>query len=82
MTPEFSDPDEQALGEMVRGYLQEHPSATDTLEGIAEWWIERRLIRIDVEALSRVLEKMSERGILEVAGSGPNRRYRLKSPTR
>ena len=78
--PEPEDPDERALGELVLGYLEEHPRATETLDGIAEWWIERRRIRVDVEALDRALTRLTESGALEVVGAGPTRRYRLATP--
>ena len=79
--PEPEDPDERALGELVLGYLDEHPQAMETLDGIAEWWIERRRIRVDVEALARALTHLTETGALEVVGAGPTRRYRRKTPT-
>ena len=78
MPPESEDPGEKMLGELVLGYLEEHPQGMETLEGIAEWWIERRRIRVDVEALSRALQALTERDVLEVVGTGPTRRYRLR----
>jgi hypothetical protein len=68
------------LAMLVMGYLREHPHATDTLSGIAEWWVVRQQIRVDLENLERALEMLTERGVLEVSGSGPNRRYRLAKP--
>jgi hypothetical protein len=73
-------PDERALGELVLGYLEEHPQAMDTLEGIDEWWIERRRIRVNVEALARALTHLTETGALEAVGEGPARRYRRGPP--
>ncbi len=35
----------------------------DTLEGIAEWWIARQQIRVDVEILARALRRLTERGL-------------------
>jgi hypothetical protein len=75
MPPE-RDAEERELGTLVLGYLEEHPQAMETLEGIAQWWIERQRIRVNVEALSRALEDLTERGKLEAVGTGPNRRYR------
>ena len=82
MPSEPEDPDELTLGELVLGYLEEHPHAMETLDGIAEWWIERRRIRVNVEALSRALTDLTERGVLEVIGTGTARRYRLSTPRR
>jgi hypothetical protein len=78
MPPESKDPGEGMLGELVLGYLEEHPQAMETLEGIAEWWIERQRIRVDVEALAHALEVLTERGVLEAVGTGASRRYRLR----
>jgi hypothetical protein len=66
------------LAEAVMDYLAEHPKAMDTLEGIAKWWILRRQVRVDVEALKRVLSQLTERGLLEKMGSGDYARYQLK----
>jgi len=62
----------------VRHYLAEHPEAMDTTEGIAEWWIMRERIRFDLAALTRILHRLTEEGILERIGSGDEARYRLK----
>jgi DNA-binding Lrp family transcriptional regulator len=51
----------------------------DTLEGIAEWWIMRQRIRVDVDRLLRALEHLTERGILERIGAIENPRYRLRA---
>ena len=69
---------EKQLEEAVISYLHEHPHAMDTLEGIAEWWIMRQKVRVDVETLTRTLERMTDRGLLERIGSGESARYRLK----
>jgi len=69
---------ENQLAEAVMNYLNEHPHAMDTLEGIAEWWIMRQKVRVDVETLTRALERMTHRGLLEKIVSGDRARYRLK----
>src|SRR4051812_48649090 len=65
------------LAELVLGYLRHHPLAADTLRGIAEWWVPRQQIRVDVERLRRALEQLVARGAVEAAGTGERRRYRL-----
>lgn len=68
---------EEALRAVVLTYLAEHSGAMDTIEGIAEWWITRQQIRVDVERLAVVLEALASEGVLEVVGDGPQRLYRL-----
>ncbi len=68
---------ENALEAEVLAYLAEHPHAMDTLSGIAEWWLERQRIRVDVDALSRVISRLIERGALEKVGTSENPLYRL-----
>lgn len=70
---------EESLAHSVMRYLSEHPNAMDTLDGIAEWWIMRQQVRVDVEKLTRVLARLTENGRLDKIGSGDKARYRLKS---
>jgi hypothetical protein len=65
------------MTEAVLNYLDEHPHAMDSLEGIAEWWIMRHKVRVEVDLLSYVLEQLTEQGLLQKVGSGENARYRL-----
>ena len=65
------------LSELVLGYLQDHPRASDTLLGIAEWWVVRQQIRVDLANLQLALDGLTERGLLEGSGDGDQRRYHL-----
>jgi len=79
LNPQDSDREhEEELTSAVLRYLAENPRAMDTLEGIAEWWIARQQIRVEVTTLARVLRRLAERGLLEVTGSGEYARYSLK----
>jgi len=69
---------ERELAELVLGYLSEHPNGMDTLQGIAEWWIPRQQVRIDVEKLARTLQELIRQGVLERIGSDSNALYRLR----
>jgi hypothetical protein len=70
--------DEQELEMALRHYLAEHPDAMDTTEGIAEWWLMRQRIRIDLEALEMTLHRLTDEGVLEQIGSGTQALYRLR----
>ena len=69
---------EPELESAVRRYLAEHPEAMDTIEGIAEWWLMRERMRVDLEALNRTLGRLTDEGVLERLGAGDEARYRLK----
>jgi hypothetical protein len=69
---------EDELAEAILSYLADHPQAMDTLDGIAEWWILRQRVTIEVNRVARVLGRLTEQGLLECLGTGPGRRYRLK----
>jgi hypothetical protein len=70
---------EDDIADVILGYLTEHPRASDTLEGIAEWWIMRHQVRVEVDTLKRVLRQLVSSGLLEKSGTGDNTRYHLKA---
>lgn len=70
---------EKEMADAIVGYLVEHPHASDTLRGVAEWWIMRQQVRAEVNMLKKVLRQLTESGVLEEMGEGDNRRYRLKA---
>jgi predicted transcriptional regulator of viral defense system len=51
----------------------------DSIEGIAEWWIMRRQVRVNLEVLEKVLSQLTEKGVLEKIESGKSIRYHLKT---
>jgi len=69
---------EEDLADAVMEYVTEYPQAMDTIEGIAEWWIMRRQVRVNVEALERALNHLTEKGLLEKTQSGESIRYHRK----
>ena len=53
------DPDVRALSHELTRYLETHPNAADSLEGVVEWWLSTsryRFARDKVEAALNVLE--------------------------
>ena len=62
--------------ELVLGYLDDHPTAMDTLDGIAEWWVLRQQVEIEVRRVSRVLAALVRDGVLEEYEQGGIRFYR------
>jgi len=70
------------LRELVLGYLDDHPTAMDTLDGIAEWWILRQQIQIEVRRVSAVLGSLVDEGVLEEFEQGGVRFYRRHTSPR
>ena len=71
---------EAELSEAILLYLEEHPQAQDTVEGIASFWVMRQKVREDVEAVAMVLSKLTESGQLEEIKQGKCFQYRRKKP--
>ncbi len=50
---------------LLLSYLDDHPTAMDTLDGIAEWWLLRQQIEIEVRRVSLALGALVNDGVLE-----------------
>jgi hypothetical protein len=70
--------DEKEVAEAILDYLNEHPHAMDTLEGIAGWWVQRQQTVVRVTMLVKVLRRLTDIGLLEELDAGDTRRYRLR----
>jgi hypothetical protein len=71
--------DEEQIAQAILNYLGEHPNAMDTLQGIADWWLQREQVRVTIEMLARVLSRLTASGQLEEIGEGTTRCYRRKA---
>jgi len=80
MSPDSGGPEADNIAELVLHYLEEHPQPMDTLEGIADWWVQSNNAPLSVEALSRVLDALVEKGDVQVVRTGAVRRYRVSKP--
>jgi len=70
---------QELLTNSILAYLAEHPHASDTLEGIAEWWVMRQQVRVGVKMLKKALSELKERGYVEKIGRGEKAQYHLKT---
>ncbi|MDZ7754049.1 MAG: hypothetical protein U5S82_21020 [Gammaproteobacteria bacterium] len=48
----------------IEHYLESHPQAADSLEGIANWWISRQRLQTELEVVRAALEQLSQAGIV------------------
>ena len=52
------------ISEIILNYLEDHPDAGDTVEGITRWWLEFERVDLSVDAVAMTLESMLERGLV------------------
>jgi hypothetical protein len=52
----------QPLREALRRYLERHPDAADSLEGIGRWWLPEVLRGTPVESLRMAIEALVDSG--------------------
>lgn len=64
---------EDNIARLMLRYLTQHPTAKDTAEGIATWWLRQQRIEQSVEAVHRALELLVARGLL-IEHHGPDLR--------
>jgi Fe2+ or Zn2+ uptake regulation protein len=53
------------LAQMISGYLEFHPHAADTLEGVAKWWFPPASQPQSLEQVAKVLESLVDQGIVK-----------------
>ena len=75
---EASGADELAIAREILRYLEQHPSAADTLDGIAQWWLLRQWTERRLAEVERALSLLrSKELILEVRRQGLPPYYQL-----
>jgi hypothetical protein len=60
MSVDSQDPNE--IAERIERYLDEHPHAADSVEGIAHWWLTRQRYEGVVRVVEQALEILVRRG--------------------
>jgi len=64
-------------GEIAR-YLERHPDAADSAEGIRHWWITRQRFEETLAATQSALDYLERRGIVAKKRIGEQTVYRLR----
>ena len=65
------------ISESVYRYLQRHPEAGDTLEGITRWWLEFERSEQYVDEVSAAIESMLQKGVVKKVKCGIRYLYKL-----
>ena len=76
--PAGLEQEEAVLAEAVKAHVSRHPQSMDTVEGISEWWIPDSVRRPTLPALLRVLQKLSDEGVLDRVVRGELVHYRAR----
>jgi hypothetical protein len=58
-------PRTEEVAEQVARYLDAHPEASDTVEGIAKWWLSRQRLDDTRELVRAALDLLIARGVVE-----------------
>ncbi len=48
----------------VLGYLEENPTATDTVEGIRQWWLMQRMAKYSAERVQTALKQLKDSSLI------------------
>jgi len=71
------------ISEEILNYLFKHPDASDTLEGITEWWLLSQRISYEMKRVKAAVFKLvEERWIIENKGKNSTVHYRLNPKKR
>ncbi len=49
----------------VLGYLNEHPTATDSIEGIRQWWVMQRLAEYSLGRVQEAVDELESARLIE-----------------
>ena len=60
------DSDFRCIAKEIEKYLNDHPKAADTLEGITEWWLLRLRYRVSSIMVQQALEYLVSTSVVEI----------------
>ncbi|MCX6142468.1 MAG: hypothetical protein NTZ35_04540 [Ignavibacteriales bacterium] len=75
----MAPPTKNEIAAGILTYLKQHPTAADTVEGIAKWWLLQPTLGQRVNTVEEVLHELEERSLVESIISRGKRLYRAKS---
>jgi Fe2+ or Zn2+ uptake regulation protein len=68
------------MAEAIKRYLQQHPQAADTLDGVVNWWLLRQRYETATSIVGKALNQLVEQGELTtITTTGGKTIYRLNS---
>lgn len=70
-------PDESRITCEILSYLEEHPEAEDTIDGIIQWWLLERKIRYQQKKVQEALSELAGKGFILERRRGSRCHYRM-----
>jgi hypothetical protein len=67
------EPRIRSVAAEISRYLAEHPNATDTVDGIASWWV---MPPVEIEVVATALSYLEKQGIVQRVVTGGRSIYR------
>lgn len=71
MSEQLEPPDE--LAGHIAAYLEHHPQAADTVDGIAHWWVQRQRYRTAATQIQQALDRLQAQGVVSTTTSATGR---------
>lgn len=66
--PDANEEAPAAVADAIKCYLDAHPNAADSVEGIAHWWLTRQRFEDATEVVEEALERLVAKG--EITNDG------------
>lgn len=64
--PDIDESETQKIAEQITGYLNNHPNAADTVEGIAKWWLPGKRFEVSKLMIQRALDQLISSSVVEI----------------
>ncbi len=61
-----NDSDVKKIAEYIVSYLNNHPNAADTIEGISEWWLLKHQTEITITLVQQALDSLVSKTVVKI----------------
>jgi len=64
---EINDSDIQQIADQIESYLNSHPNAADTIEGILQWWLPGKRIEASTLIVQQALNYLASKSAVKAS---------------